>query len=60
VCGVCAGCVVLCVCVCGVWCVCGVCVVSLAALWVRFPVWSGDVFLFQYDTHEADALQHTC
>jgi len=36
-----------------------VCVVSLAALWVRFSVSSGGLFLSQYDTHEADTLEHT-
>jgi hypothetical protein len=35
------------------WCVC-VCVVSLAALRVRFPVCSGGSVVSLYDTHEAE------
>jgi len=41
-------CVCLCVCVC-------VCVASLAAMRVRFTVWSGGFIASLYDTHEAES-----
>jgi hypothetical protein len=58
----------MCVCVwCVCVCMCGVCVyvraralsrvVSLAALRVRFPLWSGNLVVSQYDTYETGALE---
>jgi len=56
-------CVFVCVCVGGVCvcvCVCvRVCVMSLAALRVRFPVCSGGLVVCLYDTREADILGRT-
>jgi len=43
-------------------CVCGyvyVCVVSLAALRVRFPVWSGGLVVSLYDTNEEEEANDT-
>ena len=49
----------VCVCLCYVWVsewvwVCGG--VSLAALWIRFPLCAGRLVVSLYDTHEADIL----
>jgi hypothetical protein len=44
-------------CVCVSVCVCVVCVMSLAALRVRFPICSGGLVVSLYDTHEADTLE---